>query len=204
MTDRNENARIMAVAADMRRTADDWIADGFDTGDVVGTLTGYADDLGAAMKGEGPAVGPAHAVVLAITALPIGIPSLQALQGAMPSILEDQAAHYATAQALTDFLQGYGHIDKAEASSTEEGEAFAIALGMLARLDVSTAILFDAALEADIRSGMTVETALDPDERRVRQELDEMAAATPATARDDADERRVREELAELRGSPAS
>lgn len=191
-------AAVLPIVADMRETQAAWISEGCDGGDAISAVGGYADDLAAAIKGAPYAGNPTYPAVLALAALPMSTPVLMALSGMASCIAEDEASRLAAADMLDAFLARYGSADEAERASTEEGEAFATAFGLLAELDATRAGRFDAAFAAAIASGASVGVALDHHERRVHQELAEMAAPTAQGEAVDADEARVRAEYAEM------
>jgi hypothetical protein len=190
-------AAILPIVADMRETRQAWISEGCDGGDAISAVDGYVHELTAAIEGAPYAGDPTYPVVLALAALPTSTPALMALDGMMPCIRKDEASRLAAADMLDAFLARYGGADEAERASTEEGDAFALAFGLLADLDADRAGRFDPAFAVAIASGASVEVALDHHERRVHQELAERAAPQ-ATSTENADERRVRDEYADM------
>lgn len=144
---------LLSTVANMRETAAEWLSDGFDTGDVIGTITDFANDLDKAIAGQ-TATTPAYAVALAIVSVPVGLPSLEALGGMILSINDDQAAHYVVGRTLIAFMTRYGSIDAAEAASSEEGEAFGKALELADAMSLTEALRFDPTREDAIRAEM--------------------------------------------------
>lgn len=190
-------AAILPIVADMRETRQAWISDGCDGGDAISAVDGYVEDITGAIAGKPYAGDPTYPVVLALAALPTSTPVLMALNGMASCIAMDEASRLAAAEMLDAFLARHGGADEAERASTEEGDAFALAFSLLANLDADRAGRFDPTFAAAIAAGTSVEVALDHHERRIHQEIAEMAAPQ-ATPTEDADERRVREEYADM------